>query len=159
MSHGAGLWGVAECLWAQRPGSMGEAPSHPAHREEGCQEGTLCRVAAPGSASRPFPTPGPSAHAGPRTWHFLSAGRWPRSVSSALPPPLQLPPSTSQPGRGRSLPRSPFWHLRRCWEGTHDSHVAPKVFWIRKTKQDPLQLLSHGDFCFQGGQAFRNNSP
>lgn len=42
--------------------------------------------------------------------------------------PCSCPPSTSQPGSGYSLPRSPFWYLRHYWEGTQDSHLAPEIF-------------------------------
>lgn len=117
-------------LWASRPGSTGEAPSLPAHRGGGgVQEGALCHVAAPGSASRPLPASGSSAPPGPHgalplCWRIAKITVL-RFAAPRIAAPAHLP---AWGARGCSTLHSPFLYLRHYWEGTHDSHLSPKIF-------------------------------
>lgn len=106
----------------------GEAPSLPAHREGGCS----------GRGSLPGRSSWVGVWAAPRIW-FLRSSRTARALplcwriakitvlhfaAPRIAAPAHLP---AWGARGCSTPHSPFLYLRHYWEGTHDSHLSPKI--------------------------------
>lgn len=123
---------VAKCLCCGPQGLDPRERPRPSPlivRGAGVQEGALCHVTAPGSASRPLPASGSSAPPGPHgalplCWRIAKI-----TVLRFAAPRIAAPAHFPAWGAwGCSTLHSPFLYLRHYWEGTHDSHLSPKIF-------------------------------